>query len=171
MDNNNEYTTDKDDAFLKLFKQYEKDVYRIAYVYLKNKSDALDIVQETAYKTYLKFETLEKESSLKSWIIKTAINSAIDLLRKNKKIISIETKNIKSIFVENDISLSISLQNLLTLINEDEKTVLLLKYYQGYTFKEISEFLDIPISTVKSGLYKSLKKMRKYSRRSDFYGF
>lgn len=46
-----------DKAFLKLFQQYEEDLYRIAYVYVKNKDDALDVVQETAYLSFKKINT------------------------------------------------------------------------------------------------------------------
>ena len=47
-----------DEAFLKLFQTYEKEVYRIAYIYVKNEEDALDIVQETAYRSFKNFNSL-----------------------------------------------------------------------------------------------------------------
>ncbi len=46
-------------AFLKLFQQYEEDIYRMAFVYVKNESDALDVVQEVAYRSFKKINTLK----------------------------------------------------------------------------------------------------------------
>ncbi|WP_342767124.1 helix-turn-helix domain-containing protein [Paranoxybacillus vitaminiphilus] len=40
------------EAFLKIFQPYEGEIYRIAFIYLKNKDDALDVVQETAYRAF-----------------------------------------------------------------------------------------------------------------------
>ncbi|WP_319005818.1 hypothetical protein [Metabacillus niabensis] len=41
-----------DKAFLKLFQKLQEDIYRTAYVYVKNKDDALDVVQEVAYQSF-----------------------------------------------------------------------------------------------------------------------
>ncbi|MET3322376.1 UNVERIFIED_ORG: RNA polymerase sigma-70 factor (ECF subfamily) [Peribacillus simplex] len=143
----------------------------MAFVYVKNKDDALDIVQETAYRSFLKFNTLNDLKLFRTWIIKITINCAIDLLRKNNKVVHLNTEVVD--FISNsteDIPLSLTLQDLLEELNEEEKTVLLLKYYQEYTFSEISEILNTPLSTVKSVLYRALQRLRKKTRRSDMYG-
>ena len=51
-----------DKAYLMLFQQYETDIYRMAYVYVKNKDDALDLVQEVAYQSFKKISTLKKST-------------------------------------------------------------------------------------------------------------
>jgi RNA polymerase sigma-70 factor (ECF subfamily) len=158
-------------GFLELFQQYEQDIYRMAYVYVKNKDDALDVVQETAYRSFLKFNTLNDLQFFKTWIIRITINCAIDLLRKNKKVVHLNTDIVELISdSKEDIPLSVTLQDLLEVLDEDEKTILLLKYYQGYTFREISDFLNAPLGTVKSNLYRALQKLRKATRRVDMYG-
>ncbi len=48
-----------DEAFILIFQQYEEDIYRMAYVYVKNQSDALDIVQDVAYQSFKKINTLK----------------------------------------------------------------------------------------------------------------
>ncbi len=62
---------------------------------------------------------------------------------------------------DEDVSLSITLQDLLDQLNEDEKSIVILKFYQGYSFNEIADFLDIPLGTAKSILYRALHKLRK----------
>lgn len=69
-----------DEAFLKLFQEYEKDIYRTAFVYVKNQEDALDIVQETAYRSFKSIKDLKEPKYFKTWLIRIAISCAIDIL-------------------------------------------------------------------------------------------
>ncbi|UTI40763.1 RNA polymerase sigma factor [Niallia sp. RD1] len=87
----------------------------MAYVYVKNKEDALDIVQETAYRSFLKLSSLKDLSLFKSWLLKIAINCSIDLLRKNKKLVYFQVEStLESLSpIKEDIPLSISLQEIL----------------------------------------------------------
>ncbi|WP_066154509.1 RNA polymerase sigma factor [Halalkalibacter krulwichiae] len=157
-----------DKAFLKLFQKYEQDIYRMAYVYVKNKDDTLDIVQEVAYRSFKKIDTLKKPEYFKTWLIKITISCAIDCLRKNKKVVQLkpEYEEIISSDVE-DIPLSLSLHQLLDELNENEKSIVILKFYEGYSFKEIAELLNIPLGTSKSILYRALDKLRKQAKGAD----
>lgn len=79
-----------DKAFIKLFQQYEKDIYRMAYVYVNNKDDALDIVQEVAYQSFKKINTLKNPEFFKTWLMKITMNCAINLAKKNKKVVPLK---------------------------------------------------------------------------------
>ncbi|MEC0347790.1 MULTISPECIES: sigma-70 family RNA polymerase sigma factor [Peribacillus] len=157
-----------DKAFIKLFQQYEEDIYRMAYVYVKNESDALDVVQEVAYRSFKKIETLKNPEYFKTWLIKIAITCSIDLVRKNKKVIQLKTEYDEcNSFEGEDIPLSITLQELLDQLNEDEKSIVILKFYEGYSFKEIADLLNMPIGSAKSVLYRALGKLRKQFKEAD----
>ncbi|OZU87582.1 RNA polymerase [Virgibacillus indicus] len=159
-----------DKAFLKIFLQYEEDVYRTAYFYVKNQHDALDVVQETAYKAFKNIGTIKNPEYIKSWVIRIAISCAIDLIRKNKKIVHLHPQHAEFIGTEDeDIPLSVSLKDLLNELNEADKNIVLMKYYFGYTFQEISEMEGMPLGTVKSNLYRTLEKLRNQVRRDDLY--
>lgn len=159
-----------DTAFMKLFEIYEKDIYRTAYLYVKNQNDALDVVQETAYKAFKNIKGLKNPEYFKTWLTKIAISCSIDLVRKNKKVIHLP---IESILIEekddSDIPLSISLKDIMNVLTEKEKQIVLLKYYWDYTFHEIAEMEKTPLGTVKSVLYRALEKLRKQADRS-WYG-
>ena len=159
------------EKFTELFSKYQNDVYRVAFVYMKNHEEALDIVQETAYRAYLKFNTLNELKYFKTWLIKIAVNCSIDLLRKKQKVNQMEIKEHHIPYIENnDVPLSVSLQDLLEVINSNERTILFLRYFEDYTFREISEFLNQPISTVKTIHYRALEKLRERVRKEDVYG-
>lgn len=157
-----------DKAFLKLFQQYEEDIYRMAYVYVKNESDALDVVQEVAYRSFKKIKTLKNPEYFKTWLIKIAITCSIDLVRKNNNVVQLKPEYDECIsFEDEDIPLSITLQELLDQLNEDEKSIVILKFYEGYSFKEIADLLNMPIGSAKSVLYRALGKLRKQFKEAD----
>ncbi len=159
-----------EEAFLTLFQEYEKDIYRMAYLYVKNKDDALDVVQETAYRSFKKIGTLKNPDFLKTWLIKIAISCATDILRRQKKVIHLNPEYTDFIDSgDKDLPLSLSLQDLLETLNEGEKSIIIWKFYYGYTLKEISEIEGSPLGTVKSILYRALAKLRKQVRRVDMY--
>ncbi len=157
-----------DKAFIKLFQQYEKDIYRMAYVYVNNKDDALDIVQEVAYQSFKKINTLKNPEFFKTWLMKITMNCAINLAKKNKKVVPLKPEFEDFIGLEDeDVPLSLSLQEFIDTLQEDEKSVVLLRYYNDHTFKEISELLNIPLGTAKSMLYRALDKLRKKYKDGD----
>ncbi|MFV2046223.1 sigma-70 family RNA polymerase sigma factor [Metabacillus litoralis] len=159
-----------DKAFLKLFQQYEEDIYRMAYVYVKNESDALDVVQEVAYRSFKKINTLKSPEYFKTWLIRIAITCSLDLMRKNKKVVYLKPEYQERIGLEEeDVPLSITLEELLEQLNEHERSIVLLKFYEGYSFKEIAELVDMPLGSVKSVLYRALAKLRKEFKEADFY--
>ena len=60
-------------------------MYRIAYTYVKNEEDALDIVQESAYKAIRNCEQVKKERYIQTWICRIVINTSMDFLRKTQR--------------------------------------------------------------------------------------
>ncbi|WP_442598826.1 sigma-70 family RNA polymerase sigma factor [Neobacillus sp. D3-1R] len=155
-------------AFLTLFQQYEEDIYRTAFVYVKNQNDALDIVQETAYRSFSKISTLKNPEYFKTWLIKITINAALDFLRKEKKVIHLKPETSEFIPTpEVDLSLSITLKDVMENLTEKEKSVILLKYYYNHTFAEISSILELPLGTVKSVIYRALEKLRTHLKEED----
>jgi RNA polymerase sigma-70 factor, ECF subfamily len=152
-----------DKAFLKMFQKYEQDIYRIAFVYVKNQTDALDVVQETAYRSFKSIKKLKEPKYVKTWLIRIAISCAIDLLRKRKKVVHLlpEIEEYIAEDVNIDIDLEMTIRDLIERLNENEKSVIILRFYEGLTIKEVSESLDIPLGTAKTVLYRALNKLGK----------
>lgn len=160
------------EAYYQLFQDVERDIYKMAFIYVNNKEDALDIVQETAYRSFKTIHTLKEPNYFKTWIIRITINSSLDLLRKNKFILPIKEEQYKQYSPdrEQDLPLSITLNDLINKLDENEKSMVILKYYQEFTFKESAELLDIPLGTAKSILYRALAKLRQDLGKEDLHG-
>lgn len=160
-----------DKAYLELFQQYEADIYRMAYVYVKNKNDALDVVQEVAYQSFKNISTLNKPEYFKTWLMKITINCALNVINKNKKVVQLIPQfEVHTGEEVEDIAISLSLRELMDTLHEDEKSVILLKYYNDRTLKEISDILEIPLGTAKSILYRALNKLRQNLKEVENYG-
>ncbi|MYL57576.1 sigma-70 family RNA polymerase sigma factor [Virgibacillus halodenitrificans] len=158
------------DAFIKAFQAHEGMLYRIAIVYMKNEHDALEVVQEAAYRSFKGISKLKDPHLFKTWITSITINCAKDLLKANNKNVSVNPDYIENIATVNeDIPLSVALEQVMNQLNPEEKTIIILHFYCGYTFREISYQLDAPESTIKSLLYRSIKKLKRNIERKDFY--
>ncbi len=160
-----------DKAFLALFQEYEQDIFRMAFVYVNNQSDALDVVQETAYRSFKTIKNLKEPKYFKTWLIRIAVNCSLDLLRKQKKVVQLKPKLEGNLSrdISEDVDLEVTVRDLIEGLNEEEKSVVILRFYEGLTFKEISETLDIPLGTAKTTLYRALDKLRNNLKGDDFY--
>ncbi|WP_338044946.1 sigma-70 family RNA polymerase sigma factor [Paenibacillus lignilyticus] len=157
-------------AYLELFQQYEADIYRTAYVYLGSSEDALDVVQETAYKSYKAIATVKEPQYFKTWLIQIAIGCSIDMLRKRKKEVQWSPDlldHLAAVKDEEDIPLSVSLRDLIDYLTAEEKHVILLRFYYDITIREAAEMMGIPLGTGKTLLYRALKKLRMRVEEGD----
>jgi RNA polymerase sigma-70 factor, ECF subfamily len=160
-----------DKAFLELFQQYEQDLYRMAFIYVKNQNDALDVVQETAYRSFKSIKDLKEPKYFKTWLMRIAISCSLDILRKRKNVVPLKPdfdEYISGIHNE-DLTSEITLKGFIEELHEDEKSVILLRFYQGMTLKEVSETLEIPLGTAKTILYRGLAKLRKELEGDEAY--
>ena len=64
--------------------------YRLAYSYVKNEHDALDIVSESAYRGLKELHTLRSPEFFRTWMTRIVVNCAIDLVRKSSRVVSLE---------------------------------------------------------------------------------
>lgn len=141
-----------------------ESMYRLAYTYVKNEQDALDIVQESIYKAIKNSDQIDNVEVAKSWIWRILVNTAIDYVRKNKRevIVSDISDNEKIIgdkpFI--DIYEDIDMLDALDILSDREKAVVILRYFEDMKISEVAQCLGENINTVKSVLYRSLKKLK-----------
>lgn len=149
-----------EESFLLLIEQNKDRVYKIAYSYVKNQQDALDIVQETVYKAFMSIHQVKKAHHFNTWLIKIIINCSIDHLRKSKKLVymakEFEDRTAELDNTEKFIDLHMALDKL----DVKHKTVVILRYFEDLTLQDIANVLEWPVSTVKTYLYRALKILK-----------
>lgn len=135
---------------------YDK-YYRLAYSYVHNENDALDIVQEGAYKAILYSESLKKEEFLNTWVYRIMINEALQFIKKNKTsdaLIDNITEGIEDSY-EN-----IDLKRAIEQLEEPEGTIIKLRFFEDMKISQIAEILNENVNTIKTKLYRSLKTLK-----------
>lgn len=160
-----------DQAFLELFQKYETYIYRMAFIYVKNEADALDVVQETAYRSFKSIKNLKKATYFKSWLIRIAINCSLDLLKKEKRTVTINQEEVDyfSQAEDENLPLELTLQEFIHELDEQERLVVFLRFYDDFTFRQIADTLDIPLGSAKTILYRSIDKLRARLEEVDFH--
>ena len=135
--------------------------YRLAYTYVKNQQDALDIVQEAICKALESQHKLKNPDGIKSWFYKIVVHTALDFLRKSNKIVFTEDEILEDIGgSSSDNYEDTDLMSALDRLSDENKTIVVLRYFESMKLQDIASIMNMPESTVKTKLYSSLKKLR-----------
>lgn len=150
----------------------QKKLYRVAYSYVRNEQDALDIVQETVIKGYKAFHKLKDVNLFSTWITRILINCALDHIRQSKDVIPFEAAFYnEDLNEENKAVMTMDMEQAFEKLNPNQKTLILLRFYYGYSIPEISEIIEKPEGTVKSQLHRTLQFLKKkLENGGDSYG-
>lgn len=143
----------------KILDSYES-MYRIAFTYVKNVDDTLDIVQDSAYKAIKYSESVKKEQYIETWIYKIVINTAIDFMKRNKREILTEIPEELGHPSTLDTYKDFDMLQALDILNEKERAVILLRFFEDKKLEDIALILNMNLNTTKSLLYRSLKKLK-----------
>jgi RNA polymerase sigma-70 factor (ECF subfamily) len=114
-----------------------------------------DLTQEVFVKVWKALPRFSFRSSMKTWIYRIAVNTAIDHGRKKKLV----PNDIVPVGVSEESEEQIILRESLADMELDERSLIVLFYYEGLTLKEISVVLEIPVGTVKSRLHHAREKL------------
>lgn len=149
-----------------IYNRHVNTVYRICYSFMKNKPETEDMVQETFLKLLEYEKSFANERHEKAWLIVTASNLCKDALKRSwRQDESIEDCEF-SLGKTEEIQTNEVLRAVLDL-PEDQKTVVYMYYYEGYSTHEIAKFLRCPGATVRSRLLRA-RKILKEKLGGDF---
>ena len=165
-------------AFREFVDTYKKRIYGLAYELTRNHADAEDISQSVFIKVYRGMGTFQQDARLSSWLYRITVNAALDHLRKRPffpqgKPLSVPGRFADDSVLRDDVPrddpgreaeaalLRRKIDEALDRISEREKTVFLLRHYHDLSLKEIAETLGLTLGSVKSYLFRSIKKLQK----------
>ncbi|WP_405099420.1 RNA polymerase sigma factor [Oceanobacillus sp. FSL H7-0719] len=147
--------------FTTLILENKESFYRIAYSYVRNQQDALDIVQESIHKALTRMNTLENQVSLKSWFYKIIVNNSLDFLRKHKRLTIVDDNVMEGLVNgREDKYQNLDLQEAIDQLPDKYKTIIILRYFEDMKIEEIAKVIDENVNTIKTRLYRALKILR-----------
>jgi len=165
-------------AFRELVESYKKKVYYLALDMAGNPVDAEDISQEVFLKVYRSFSTFRKGAKLGSWLYRVTYNASIDHLRKRGAAPEpvaddvLETRSREDSGLPGAVpsdpaaaaessQLRDRIDRALDKVSPQEKAVFVLRHYDDLMLKDIAESLGLSIGSVKSYLFRAVRKLQK----------
>src|SRR5690606_5186596 len=168
-------------AFRSLFERYHRRAYAVAYGVVKNKQDALDVVQDGFVKVHRHIDKFQGQSSFYTWLYRIIMNLSIDHVRRRRNAKGLEYDDrvgrhdheiagdgtlLPRILDSNPGKTVIRrellgrIQSALEELPEYHRAVILLREVEGLSYEEMAEVLDVPKGTIMSRLFHARKKMQ-----------
>ncbi len=162
------------EAFSVLVKRWERPIYSLAFRMLGRDEEARDACQEAFLSAYRNLSKFRGDAKFSSWMYRIALNAchsrrrqssivsySLDAEDENGKRREIEDSKIESLpdRMQRD-EQAVLVRKALQALPPEMRQIIVMKEYEEMTFLEISEILNIPLSTVKSRLYTGLQQMR-----------
>ena len=150
------------EEYNKAVDDYADNIFRFVVKHLKNVDAAKDVVQDTFAKVWERKENISYEK-VRSYLFTTAHHTLIDLIRKEKYTDDVDTID-RHMYQKPDSNADLQeiLHEALDQLPEIQKTVVLLRDYEGYAYDEIGEITGLKESQVKVYIFRARKKLKDY---------
>ena len=157
------------DAFEALYYRYRDWVYRLAWRFTRNHADALDVVQDTFGYLLRKFPGFELTASMTTFLYPVVKHTSFAVRRKSRRFGS-DDELLSEIPAPAPKETSrAELAAVVRVLSDEQREVLMMKYVDDMSLKEIAAALNIPIGTVKSRLHQTLQRLRDDRRTRDYF--
>jgi len=168
-------------AFDLLVGRWDRKIQGAIYRVLGPGEDSRDLCQEVFLKAYRALGSFKREARFSSWLYQIALNACRDRLRRRRgrtqvSLDDLETAQVplhsgpSALELVEKKDLARAVQAAMDTLPHEQREVIALKEYQGLTFVEIAETLDVPVSTVKTRLYRGLGQLREQLERQGVRG-
>jgi RNA polymerase sigma-70 factor (ECF subfamily) len=153
-------------AFSDLVGLHRRGVISVVYRMCGDADLAEDAAQEAFIRAWKNIHRYQPRSPFRNWVYRIATNAALDVLRRERKTANIDTLPLTSPLPNPETAAeteekSIFIQTAILALPEASRTVIILREYEGLSYREIASTLNIPIGTVMSRLNYARKRLRK----------
>lgn len=156
-----------DEAFFQAIHLQKEKMYKVAFAFLHNETDALEAIQEATCRSYLKLSRLEQTAYFGTWLTRILIHVCIDEQKRKKRLIvdpiklsNEQTRGVDTLPHEESIE-RIYIEEALSRLTPTYRHIIILKYFEDRTVREIANVLGHPEGTIKTWLHKALVALRK----------
>ena len=139
---------------------HQEDFYRLAFSYVKNRDAALDVVQESIVRALSKSDSFRQPEYLKTWFYRILLNESMNHYRRNKRLVPLEDSVADGPAPAGDPAERLDLYAAIDRLDPKEQAIIRLRFFEDMKLEEISRITGVNLNTVKSRLYKSLRKLR-----------
>lgn len=160
-------------AFNQLVAETHKEVYRLAFRFLSNQTDAEDITQDVFIETWKNISSFREEANIRTWLYRITVNKSLNHLRKHKtsnQTLSLQnneglsgilsTPNFTADRPLENKELKQVLQAALQRLPENQRTAFMLHHYEGHSYQQIAEIMETSLSAVESLIFRGKSGLR-----------
>ncbi|QOR66816.1 RNA polymerase sigma factor SigW [Cytobacillus suaedae] len=167
-------------AFAEIVELYKDKVFQLCYRMLGNRHEAEDIAQEAFLRAYVNIHSYDTKRKFSTWLYRIATNLSIDRIRKKKPdyYLDAEVAGTEGLTMYSQVAADVSLpedeveslelqetiQKEILKLPDKYRSVIVLKYIDELSLKEISEILDLPVGTVKTRIHRGREALRNQLR-------
>lgn len=164
-------------AFAEIVDMYKDKLYHLGYRMTGNRQEAEDVVQETFLRVYKNLDRYDESQKFSTWIYRIATNLCIDRLRKRKAVYSLDAESSDHEGLdgyamlpsdgktpESELLLSETqrlIHDAIATLPVKYKSVMILRYLQELSLQEISDVLDMPVTTIKTRVHRGREFLRR----------
>ena len=131
-------------------------IYRLAYSYMENEQDALDVVQTAVVKA-LSASPMRQPRYLKTWVYRIVVHTALDSLRARKRRVLSDDWALGDGADDPPLDAALDLRQALGRLPPDLRAIVILRYFHDLELREVAEVLGVNLNTVKTRLYRALR--------------
>jgi RNA polymerase sigma-70 factor (ECF subfamily) len=170
-------------AFGQLVDRWDRKIRGAIYRVLGSDDEARDLTQEAFFKAYRGLPSFKQEARFSSWLYQIALNLCRDRMRRKRGRVHMSLEELELAGSTRLIESGPSVQEMaeagelsrvvaaaVAALPAEQREVIVLKEYQELTFAEIAEVLALPVSTVKTRLYRGLGQLRQSLERRGIHG-
>ncbi|MFQ6830517.1 RNA polymerase sigma factor [Butyricicoccus pullicaecorum] len=148
-----------EETFLERIDAKKDSFYRVAYSYTRHREDALDVVSESVCKAYTHLHHLKDPDSFYPWFYRILSNTALTFVKRHRRFASLEDWD-ESVTPMEQTAEILAMREELARLEQKYREVLILKFNQDLTFREIAELTGKNENTVKTIYYHALELLR-----------
>jgi RNA polymerase sigma-70 factor (ECF subfamily) len=147
-------------AFDRLFEKYRLPVYSVCYRFLRNDADTQEVVLDIFTKIFHNIRKFHGKSMFFTWIYRIAVNACLSFKRSHKTRSIVNDPVDTSRPLDERIRLKVAINDALGCLPERQRMCFILRYYEGYTFREIGDIMRITSGAVKAHHHHAVRKLR-----------
>ena len=154
-------------AFDEIMIRYERQIYRVCYRFVEHREDAMDLAQDVFVKAFEHLPTFRRESTLKTWLYRIAINHCLNHVKKHSQ----EFVQVTEFTSSTKLSAQAELEHqerrqrfrrLVKRLPPKQKAILELRVNEQLSYEEIAKISGRSVSTIKASVFFALEKLRKF---------
>lgn len=148
------------DKFCEYIREHENAMYALALSILNNQADAGEAVSESVFRAYKNLDTLKNKKSFKPWILRIVHNTAVEMIRKNERMIPMDEIPVTTDNSSQDLTAKLALRDAVAGLKQPYRTLAVLFYYEDFSTARIAQITNTNIVTVRKQLSRARKMLR-----------